>query len=38
MEAENRIDSNGRGAIGIVDQNLDEDIAELDADLSLDDG
>ena len=38
MEAENRIDSNGRGAIGIVDQNLDEEIAELDADLSLDDG
>jgi len=37
METENRIDSNGRGTIGIVDQNLDEEIAELDADLSLDD-
>lgn len=29
-DAENRIDSNGRGAIGIVDQQLDEDIAALD--------
>jgi formylglycine-generating enzyme required for sulfatase activity len=38
VEAENRIDANGRGSIGIVDQNLDEEIAELDSDLSLDDG
>jgi formylglycine-generating enzyme required for sulfatase activity len=37
-DANNRIEANGRGTIGIVDQNLDEDIAELDEDLSLDDG
>ena len=36
-DATNRIEANGRGTIGIVDQNLDEDIAELDEDLSLDD-
>ena len=36
--ARNRIEANGRGTIGIVDQNLDEEIAELDEDLSLDDG
>jgi len=29
-DAENRIDSNGRGAIGIVDQQLDEDIAAIE--------
>ena len=35
-DATNRIEANGRGTIGIVDQDLDEDIAELDEDLSLD--
>ena len=33
--AKSRIDDNGRGSIGIVDQNLDEEVAELDTDLSL---
>ena len=37
-DANNRIQANGRGAYGIVDQKLDEGIAELDEDLSLDDG
>ena len=29
-DANNRIDSNGRGAIGIVDQHLDEDMAKIE--------
>ena len=37
-DARNRIDANGRGTYGIVDENLDEDIEQLDEDLSLDDG
>ena len=37
-DAKNRIEANGRGTYGIVDQNLDEDIEKLDEDLSLDDG
>ena len=37
-DAKNRIDANGRGAYGIVDQNLANEIEELDEDLSLDDG
>jgi len=37
-DARNRIEANGRGAYGIVDQDLDEEIEELDEDLSLDDG
>lgn len=37
-DARNRIEANGRGAYGIVDQDLDEEIDELDEDLSLDDG
>lgn len=37
-DAMNRIDANGRGTYGIVDQDLDEEIEELDEDLSLDDG
>ena len=36
-DANNRIEANGRGTYGIVDKNLDEDIEELDTDLSLDD-
>lgn len=36
-DANNRIEANGRGTYGIVDQKLDEDIEELDEDLSLDD-
>jgi len=35
-DARNRIFENGRGAFGIVDQQLDEDISKLDVDLSLD--
>ena len=35
--AKNRIYDNGRGSWGIIDQELDEEVAELDADLSLDD-
>lgn len=36
-DAKNRIVENGRGTYGIVDTELDEDIENLDADLSLDD-
>ncbi|QEG20890.1 SUMF1/EgtB/PvdO family nonheme iron enzyme [Mariniblastus fucicola] len=37
-DANNRIEANGRGTYGVVDQDLDEEIEELDEDLSLDDG